>query len=89
VHEDGGRLEQALEEYRAAQTLDPTSQAAAVALSHALRLAGDADGSRRVLVEALAQAGRRRHADVFWNYFTTNALGFEDQFDDLRREGLR
>jgi tetratricopeptide (TPR) repeat protein len=89
VHEDAGRLEPAIEEYRRALALDPTSQTAAVALSQALRLAGDVAGSRRVLEESLAHAGRRRFVDLFWNYYTTNALGFEEQFDDLRRETLR
>jgi tetratricopeptide (TPR) repeat protein len=89
VHEDGGRLEPAIDEYRRALALDPTAQAAGVALSHALRLAGDAEGSRRVLTGALGHAGRRSHADVFWNYFTAHAVGFEGELDALRRETLR
>jgi Tfp pilus assembly protein PilF len=89
VHEDAGRLEQAIEEYRGALALDASAQAAAVALSHALRLAGDSEGGKRVLVDSLAYAGRRDHGDVFWDYYTSNALGFQDELDDLRRETLR
>jgi Tfp pilus assembly protein PilF len=89
VHEDAGRLEQATGEYRRALAVDPNAQSAAVALSHALRKAGDGEGSRRVLLDALAHAGRRTQADVFWNYFTSNALGFAAELDGLRREALR
>jgi len=94
VQEDASRLEQSVEEYRAALALDPAAQAAAVALSHALRLGGDPEGSRRVLSEALAHAGRRSVADPFWNYLTTTRapgpwLRPEEGFDALRRETLR
>jgi tetratricopeptide (TPR) repeat protein len=89
VHEDAGLVEEALVQYRAALALDPSAQVAAVALSHALRLAGDVDGSRQVLLQALAHAGRRRTSDVYWNYFQAHALGFEERLDALRRETLR
>lgn len=89
VHEDGGRLEPAIAEYRLALALDPKAQTAAVALSHALRLAGESEASRQVLSQALAHAGRRTVADPYWNYLTSNTLRIEDAFDALRRETLR
>jgi tetratricopeptide (TPR) repeat protein len=89
VHEDAGRLDRALEQYRVALDLDPSAQAAAVALSHALRDAGDAEESRRVLRAALAQAGRRPRRDAFWDYPIGDAGRYEELFADLRREALR
>lgn len=89
VHEDSGRLEPAIAEYRLALALDPKAQTAAVALSHALRLAGESEVSRQVLSQALAQAGQRTVADPYWNYLTSNVLRIEDTFDALRRETLQ
>lgn len=89
VHEDSGRLEPAIEEYRHALALDPKAQTAAVALSHALRLAGESEASHQVLSQALAQAGWRTVADPYWNYLTSNAVRFEDAFEALRRETLQ
>ena len=87
VHEDSGRLEPALRHYRLALGLDPKAQSAAIALSHALRLAGEAEESRRVLRTALAVAGRRER-DAYWDYLMGNTLRVEDEFAALRRESL-
>ena len=89
VHEDAGRLDQAVEQYRVALDIDPSAQAAAVALSNALRVAGDSEESRRVLRAALAQAGRRPRRDAFWDYPTGDADRCEKLFADLRREALQ
>ena len=89
VHEDAGRLDHAVEQYRVALDLDPSAQAAAVALSHALRTAGEAEESRSVLRTALAQAGRRPHRDAFWEYPMGDAGRYEELFADLRRESLQ
>jgi tetratricopeptide (TPR) repeat protein len=88
VHEGGGRLEQAVEQYRLSLALDPKAQAAAVALSHALRLTGASGESRGVLRHALAQAGRRAR-DGYWDYLVGNAVRFEEQFAALRQESLQ
>jgi tetratricopeptide (TPR) repeat protein len=88
VHEDAGRLEQAVEHYRLSLALDPEAQAAAVALSHALRSTGAAEESRRVLRQALAQAGRRSR-DGYWDYLVGNAVHVEEQFAALRQESLQ
>lgn len=89
VHEDVGRLDQAALEYRLALALDPKAQAAAVALSHVLRKGGDAEGSRKVLSQTLAHAGRRPAQDAFWNYLMRNALHVDELFEALRRETLQ
>jgi tetratricopeptide (TPR) repeat protein len=87
IHEDSGRLEPALRHYRLALALDPQAQAAAVALSHALRLTGEGEESRQVLRTALALAGRRTR-DAYWDYLVGNALEVEEEFAALRRESL-
>ena len=87
VHEDSGRLEPAVQHYRLALGFDPQAQSAAIALSHALRLAGDGEASRQVLRTALAMAGRRGR-DGYWDYLAGDALQVEDEFAALRRESL-
>lgn len=89
VHEDLGQLEQAAAEYRLALALDPQAQTAALALSHLLRLVGEAEDSRALLSQALSQARRRKGRDAFWDYLQRNAAQFEALFDVLRRETLQ
>jgi tetratricopeptide (TPR) repeat protein len=88
VHEDSGRLEPAVEQYRLALSLAPTAQAAAVALAHALGRAGKAEEAREVLGRALAHAGRRPRRDPYWDYLMNNALHVQDRLAALRRESL-
>lgn len=87
VHEDAERLEAALAEYRAAVAIDPRAQSAAVALSHALRLAGDEAGSRQALARGLA-AFRADARDAYREYLVSNALGHEALLRELRAESL-
>jgi tetratricopeptide (TPR) repeat protein len=89
VHEDAGRLEQAVNEYRLSRALDPRAQAAGVALSEALRRSGAAQEARDMLRATLAEAGRRAHRDPYWDYVGVNALHFRDVFAALREESLR
>jgi tetratricopeptide (TPR) repeat protein len=89
VHEDAGRLEQAVEQYRLSLAIDPIAQAAAVALSHALRSAGEVEEAHGVLRRALAQAGRRAFRDGYWDYLGVDALHFRDLFAALRQESLQ
>jgi tetratricopeptide (TPR) repeat protein len=88
VHEDSGRLAQAVEQYRLSLALDPSAQTAAVALSHALHSAGEGEEARGVLRQALALAGRRALRDGYWDYLALNALHFRDLFAALRQESL-
>jgi len=89
VHEDSGRLDQAIEHYRLALGLDPGAQAAAVALSHALRRTGKTEEARDVLRRALGYAGQRGHRDPYWDYLVGNALHFREQLGALRQESLQ
>ncbi len=86
VHEDAGRLGNAEREYRAALAVDPQGQAAAVALSWVLQVAGDAAASREVLDEAVASAGRRRNADAWWDYLFGRSADAEPVLEKLRSE---
>jgi tetratricopeptide (TPR) repeat protein len=86
VYEDAHRLQRAEAEYRRALEVDPHAQSAAVALSHALLLARDAEGSRRVLAGGLASAHRRPTPDPYLGYLAANAVDRERLFDALLRE---
>jgi tetratricopeptide (TPR) repeat protein len=89
VHEDSGRLQQAVEHYRLSLSLDPSAQAAAVALSHALRRAGEVEEAREVLRRALAHAGRRAGRDAYRDYLVGDAVHFRDELAALRQESLQ
>ena len=89
VHEDAGRLEQAVEHYRFSLALEPSGQAAAVALSHALRRAGEMEEARAVLRRALAHAGRRAGRDAYRDYLVGDAIHFREQLAALRQESLQ
>lgn len=88
VYEDAGRLADAVTEYRRALEIEPEAQSAAVALSHALRLSGDAAGARQVLGYALSRVGRRSGRDLYWDYIVGNAIHVDEIFSELRRETL-
>src|SRR5438445_1344814 len=89
VHEDSGRLEQAVEHYRFSLALDPGAQAAPLALSHALRREGEAEAARDVLRRALAHAGKRAGRDAYWDYLVGDAVHFREELAGLRQESLQ
>jgi tetratricopeptide (TPR) repeat protein len=89
VHLASGRQDDATREFREALEIAPQSQAAAVALSHALWSRGDAAGARAALAPALALAGERERRDAHWDYPAGNASGAEAMLDELRREASR
>jgi Flp pilus assembly protein TadD len=89
VHLDAGRLAEATEDYRKAVELLPDALSPAVALSHALGLAGDGESARLALRGGLELAGRRPQRDPYLDYLVSNAAGLEPLWDDLRRESLR
>jgi tetratricopeptide (TPR) repeat protein len=88
VHEDSGRVEQAVEQYRLSLALDPGAQAAALALSHALRSTGEGEEARGVLRRALTLAGQRALRDGYWDYLGVDALHFRDLLAALHQESL-
>ena len=68
IHQDAGREEAALREYRAALALQPTSQPAAIALGEALQRAGEPRAARATVEAALAVAGQRQLPQSIWEY---------------------
>jgi len=86
VRERAGQADDAVLEFQKALALDPEAQAAAVALSHALLVKGDAEGARRALVQGLAHAGRRKDRDPHWNYPSSNAADAGEIVEALREE---
>ena len=89
VEEDSGQLTTAIEHYRAALAVDPGAQAAAVALSEALRLGGDEAEGREVLRSAVRQAPRSQPRDAFMSYHLGRSGLAEGLLDALRAETLR
>lgn len=89
VYEDSDQLTEAVAEYRAALELDPHSQTAAVALSHAVRGQGDAESARQILERGLSRAGRRSGRDAYWEYIVGTAGQADEMFAALRRETLQ
>jgi tetratricopeptide (TPR) repeat protein len=86
IHEDAQRLDRALAEYRHAVDIDPQAQSAAVALSHALQLAGQAEEARRTLAAGLVQ--KRTTRDAYWDYLVENARQVDDLLATLHSESL-
>jgi tetratricopeptide (TPR) repeat protein len=89
IHEDAEHLDESAREYRAALALDPRSQAAAIALSHLLRHAGETEEARSLVERALGFAGKRGGKDMFWEYLTGNSNAVDALFDALRRDTLQ
>ena len=86
IHEDAQRLDQAVAEYRAAAQVYPEGQSAAVALAHALQLAGEAEEARRAMARGLTDGRRAR--DAFSDYLAGNTEGADRMEADLHRESL-
>jgi tetratricopeptide (TPR) repeat protein len=86
VHQDAGRDDAALQQYRAALALQPTSQGAAIALADALQLAGEDADAREAIEAALAVAGRRPLPQSLWEYDKGNSRRAPDLLDKLRDE---
>jgi tetratricopeptide (TPR) repeat protein len=89
VHEDSGQLTEAVAAYRLALEGQPESQAARVALSHALRRGGEIPHSEQLLQKALSFAGSRQNPDGFWLYVGGQSEAANTLFDELRKESCR
>ena len=84
VEQDAGRTDEAVRGFRAALTLQPDSQAAALGLSDALQLAGEPDAARAAVEAALAMDARRRDQQAFWEYRFADARPAARLLDALR-----
>jgi tetratricopeptide (TPR) repeat protein len=87
IHQDAGRLEPAMSEYRLAEALHPAAASASTALSSALFLAGKPDAAREAL-QGMGVAGGRPERDPFWDYLVLNAAGLDELREALRGESL-
>lgn len=89
IHEDQGQLAEAEKEYRAALLLQPISEPAAVAVSHARLLLGDPGSAQEVLGRALQHARRRTEFDPYKQYPMAHTPEGQTILAELRREGVR
>jgi predicted Zn-dependent protease len=86
LDEGAGRFADAARAYEAALAFDTRSQAARIALSHALLRLGNAAAARSEMEKAVGFAGRRPEPDAFWLYPWGPSVGAEDRLEALRRE---
>jgi tetratricopeptide (TPR) repeat protein len=86
IHQDAGRDDGALQQYRAALALQPTSQGAAIALADALQRAGRTEDARETVEKALSVAGRRQLPQSLWEYDGGSARLAPDRLQKLREE---
>jgi tetratricopeptide (TPR) repeat protein len=86
LHEDAQRRDEAVAAYRQAVLVYPQAQSAAVALAHALQLAGRADEARQALAEGVADLRRLR--DPYSDYLAGNTEGADRLEAALHREAL-
>lgn len=89
VHEDQNRLADAEKEYLAAMAIHPSSEAAAVALSHARLMMGDTGGAREAMDAGLEQVRLRVGADPYKNYPMTHTREGQADLDGLRKALIR
>jgi tetratricopeptide (TPR) repeat protein len=89
LDESDGGAAAAIAHYSAARARDPTSQAAAVALSHALIVGGDDAEGRAVLAQAVDQAPRANRNDAFMTYHLGRAPFAEGMLETLREDTLQ
>jgi tetratricopeptide (TPR) repeat protein len=87
--EDEGELEKAEEHYRNAWSMQPSSEIAAVAVSHARFLRGDLDSARTILKDGLEAVQERNAFDPLLPYLVLQAPQGEALLDELRRSVLR
>ena len=86
LDEDAGRLDEATQAYEAALALDPSAQAARIALSHVRLRRGDTASARAEAETALGFSGYRLRQDPFWLYPWGPSVGVEERLEALRRE---
>ena len=86
VHEDAGRLDEAVRSYAAALALESSAQSARLALSHVRLRSADAARARAEAERALRPAGARLRPDPFWLYPWGPSVAVEERLESLRRE---
>src|SRR5258708_4994363 len=89
IREAGARPRDAVTAYQAAIGLLPDSQAAYVALSHALHRLGERAASVEPLRETLGRAGRRQDWDPWWVYPWGQSHEVAGRLEALHREAVK
>ncbi len=89
IHEDQNRLADAEKEYQAALAVRPSSEAAAVALSHARLVLGDTVGAREAMDLGLEQVRLRVGGDPYKNYPMTHTREGQADLDAMRKALVR
>jgi len=89
IQEDQDRFAEAEKEYQAALLIQPTSEAAAMAISHARLMMGDEDGAREFAALDLEQVRRRTDGDPYKNYPMTHTRQGQSGLDELRKALVR
>jgi tetratricopeptide (TPR) repeat protein len=89
ILEDRGELGAAEEHYRAALALQPLSEIAAVAVSHARLLQGDVEGARDLLSAGLEAVRKRRDFDPWMPYLLPQSPEGEAIMAELRQSVSR
>ncbi|HRB12586.1 MAG TPA: tetratricopeptide repeat protein, partial [Vicinamibacteria bacterium] len=84
ILEDRGELAAAEEHYRVALAMQPLSEIAAVAVSHARLLQGDVEGARDRLRAGLEAVRARRDFDPWMSYLLPQTPGGEAIMAELR-----
>ncbi len=82
IRKSEGELDAAIESYRKALNLDPTCQAAAIALAHAHHAKGDREDSVRLLDQFFEQPELGIADDLWFRYL----LGHSDRYEALLLE---
>ena len=85
ILEDEGELAGAEEHYRLALAMQPLSEIAAVAVSHARFLQGDVEGARHLLSAGLEAVRTRRDFDPWMSYLLPQTPGGERILAELRQ----
>ena len=89
IHEDQNRLADAEKEYQAALVVRPSSEAAAVAISHVRLLTGDTAGAREFMELSLEQVRLRIEGDPFKNYPMIHTREGQSSLDAMRKALVR
>ncbi len=85
IHRTKGRLDRAIDSYRAAMQIDGNSQVVVVAMSHAYHQARRLKESTDLLIELL-RLGDRSESDTWWRYLSGHSDRFESLLLELHQE---
>jgi tetratricopeptide (TPR) repeat protein len=87
IHNQRGELAKEVESFRAAVEIDPHSQIAALALSHALHRAGDLAGSQRIIERLLTRTeSKSGNPNEWWSFQLASSEQLDSLLEDMRED---